>query len=232
MLVVRSEGDLSTDFVYVADFGIARALDGSTSGSLTSTGTTVGSLDYVAPERFGNDHGDQRSDVYALGCVLYEALTAAKPFPVQGLPAIVNAHLNTPPPAPTARRPGLQAGLDAVVARAMAKNPDDRYPSAGALAADARRALDGATITAHGGGTDDPTNLVTPVIDAAPAATTPSKQRRRNLPTPLPPRSLAHPARRPRVPHRPHPERVGDPSPSWPPSLRCSCWPPPGSPPS
>ena len=50
----------------------------------------------------------------------------------------------------------------------MAKNPDDRYPSAGALAADARRALDGATITAHGGGTDDPTNDVTPVIDAAP----------------------------------------------------------------
>ncbi len=168
VLVVRTEGDLPTDFVYVADFGIARALDGSTSGSLTSTGTTVGSLDYVAPERFGNDHGDQRSDVYALGCVLYEALTGEKPFPVQGLPAIVNAHLNTPPPAPTARRPGLQAGLDAVVARAMAKNPDDRYPSAGALAADARRALDGATITAHSGGTDDPTNDVTPVSDAAP----------------------------------------------------------------
>ena len=168
VLVVRSEGDLPTDFVYVADFGIARALDGSTSGSLTSTGTTVGSLDYVAPERFGNDHGDQRADVYALGCVLYEALTAERPFPVQGLPAIINAHLNTPPPAPTARRPGLQAGLDAVVARAMAKNPDDRYPSAGALAADARRALDGATITAHSGGTDDPTNDVTPVIDAAP----------------------------------------------------------------
>jgi serine/threonine protein kinase len=146
VLVVRSDGDVPTDFVYVADFGIARALDGSTSGSLTSTGTTVGSLDYVAPERFGTDHGDRRADIYALGCVLYEALTAQKPFPVQGLPAIINAHLNTPPPAPTARRGGLPAGLDAVVARAMAKNPDDRYPSAGALAADARRALEGATI--------------------------------------------------------------------------------------
>ena len=146
--VVRSKGDLPTDFVYVADFGIARALDGSTSGSLTSTGTTVGSLDYVAPERFGNDHGDRRADIYALGCVLYEALTAQKPFPVQGLPAIINAHLNTPPPAPTARRGGLPVGLDAVVARAMAKNPDDRYPSAGALAVDARHALEGATIAA------------------------------------------------------------------------------------
>jgi hypothetical protein len=151
VLVVRSEGDLATDFVYVADFGIARALDGGTSGSLTSTGTTVGSLDYVAPERFANDHGDRRADIYALGCVLYEALTAERPFPVQGLPAIINAHFNTPPPAPTAKRAGLPAGLDAVVARAMAKNPDDRYPTAGALAADARRALDGATVVSPAG---------------------------------------------------------------------------------
>ena len=86
------------------------------------------------------------SDIYALGCVLFQALTAEKPFPVEGLPAIINAHLNTPPPAPTARRPGLPAGLDAVVARAMAKNPDHRYPSAAALALDARRALDGETV--------------------------------------------------------------------------------------
>ena len=83
------------------------------SGSLTTTGATVGSMDYVAPERFGGGHGDRRADVYALGCVLYEALTARRPFPVEGLPAVINAHLNTPPPAPTARRPDLPAGLDA-----------------------------------------------------------------------------------------------------------------------
>ena len=153
VLIVRSGGEVTTDFVYVADFGIARAVDGSNSGSLTSTGATVGSMDYVAPERFtGSSHGDRRADVYALGCVLYEALTAQRPFPVEGLPAIINAHLNTPPPAPTARRAGLPVGLDAVVARAMAKDPDDRYQSAGALAADARRALDGATITAGSAG--------------------------------------------------------------------------------
>jgi serine/threonine protein kinase len=205
VLVVRSEGDLPSDFVYVADFGIARALDGSTSGSLTSTGTTVGSLDYVAPERFGSDHGDRRADIYALGCVLYEALTAEKPFPVQGLPAIINAHLNTPPPAPTARRGGLAVGLDAVVARAMAKNPDDRYQSAGALGADARRALDGATVAAgntalpsdvpatparpvtHGTGQaaawqasdTDPTTIVPAPI--RPAKPTPRSRGRRNL---------------------------------------------------
>ena len=146
VLVIESEaGD---DFVYVADFGIARAVDGSMSSSLTTTGATVGSMDYVAPERFAGGHGDRRADVYALGCVLYEALTAQRPFPVEGLPAVINAHLNTPPPAPTARRPNLPAGLDAVVAHAMAKNPDDRYPSAGALAADARRALDDGTVVA------------------------------------------------------------------------------------
>ncbi len=143
ILMVASAPDTAADFVYVADFGIARAIDGSNSGSLTSTGTTVGSLDYVAPERFGGGHGDRRADVYALGCVLFEALTARRPFPVEGLPALVNAHLNTPPPAPTALRSEVPAGLDAVVARAMAKDPDDRYQTAGALAAAARRALDG-----------------------------------------------------------------------------------------
>ncbi|MDN5861018.1 MAG: serine/threonine protein kinase, partial [Pseudonocardia sp.] len=132
------------DFVYVADFGIARATDSGTTGSLTATGTTVGSLDYVAPERFGTGHGDHRADIYALGCVLYEALTAQRPFPVEGLPAIINAHLNTPPPAPSVLRPDLPAGLDAVVARAMAKDPQERYRSAGALADAARGALHGA----------------------------------------------------------------------------------------
>ncbi|MDN5857581.1 MAG: protein kinase [Pseudonocardia sp.] len=130
----------ASDFVYVADFGIARATDSGTTGSLTATGTTVGSLDYVAPERFST-RGDHRADIYALGCVLYEALTAQRPFPVEGLPAIINAHLNTPPPAPSVLRPDLPAGLDAVVARAMAKDPDARFRSAGALAEAARGAL-------------------------------------------------------------------------------------------
>jgi serine/threonine kinase PknH len=139
-------GTSGGDFVYVADFGIARAVDGSASGSLTSTGTMVGSLDYIAPERFDRDPGDRRVDIYALGCVLFQALTSRRPFPVEGLPAIINAHLNTPPPAASGLRPSVPAGLDAVIARAMAKNPDHRYPTAAALAVDARRALDGETV--------------------------------------------------------------------------------------
>ena len=140
-------GTSGGDFVYVADFGIARAVDGSTSASLTSTGNMVGSLDYIAPERFDRDPGDRRVDIYALGCVLFQTLTGRRPFPVEGLPAIINAHLNTPPPAASAVRPNLPASLDAVIARAMAKDPDDRYPTAAALAVDARRALDGETGT-------------------------------------------------------------------------------------
>ena len=141
-------GTSGGDFVYVADFGIARAVDGSASGSLTSTGNMVGSLDYIAPERFDRDPGDRRVDIYALGCVLFQALTGRRPFPVEGLPALINAHLNTPPPAASTLRPSVPAGLDAVIARAMAKHPDHRYPTAAALAVDARRALDGETVNA------------------------------------------------------------------------------------
>jgi len=192
VLVIESEA--GGDFVYVADFGIARAVDGTTSSSLTTTGATVGSMDYVAPERFAGGHGDRRADVYALGCVLYEALTAQRPFPVEGLPAVINAHLNTPPPAPTARRPNLPTALDAVVARAMAKNPDDRYPSAGALAADARRALDDGTVVALGTATSGSGG------PSVPAPMAPSAYAPHTGPTQV----VAGPAR---VPAAPHPVR-------------------------
>ncbi|HEY6423454.1 MAG TPA: serine/threonine-protein kinase, partial [Pseudonocardiaceae bacterium] len=140
ILVTNSENESAGEFVYVADFGLARlTTDGA--ASLTKTGATVGSLDYMAPERFTGGHGDHRVDIYALGCLLFEALTAHGPFRAEGLPAIIHAHLNQPPPRPSQDRPDLPADLDAVVARAMAKNPDDRYSSAGALAEAARAAV-------------------------------------------------------------------------------------------
>ena len=142
LVVPGPPGTEDGDFVYVADFGIARSTD--TGGSLTATGAMVGSPQYMAPERFVHGHGDLRVDVYALGCLLHEALTGAPPFPVEGLPALINAHLNTPPPRPSGRVHGMPPGLDAVVARALATNPADRVPSAGALAAAARAAVDGA----------------------------------------------------------------------------------------
>lgn len=161
------------DFVYVADFGIARVIS-SGSTSLTATGATVGSMEYMAPERFAGGHGDHRVDVYSLGCVLFEAMTGRKPFDVEGLPAIINAHLNTPPPRPS-EFAEVPKGLNGVVARAMAKNPDNRYPSAGALAEAARAAADGAEPEAGAPVTmsatmPPPTVFATPGVNVGPGS--------------------------------------------------------------
>jgi serine/threonine-protein kinase len=129
-----------TEFVYVADFGIARTAGGSGQTSLTATGATVGTVDYMAPERFVHGLGDHRVDIYALGCLLYECLTGTRPFPGEGVLAQMHAHIHLPPPRPS-EHPGVPAGFDQVVACAMAKNPDNRYPTASALAAAADAAL-------------------------------------------------------------------------------------------
>ncbi len=139
VLLTEGTDDGAGDFAYVSDFGIAHSAAAST--SITATGTTVGSLDYMAPERFTTGHGDHRVDVYALGCLLFEALTARRPFLVEGLPAIINAHLNSAPPRPSQLVDAVPPMLDGVVARAMAKDPAQRFPSAGDLASAARAAL-------------------------------------------------------------------------------------------
>jgi cyclophilin family peptidyl-prolyl cis-trans isomerase len=127
------------DFAYLIDFGIARVAQGT---SLTATGATVGTMSYMAPERFLDAAGgDHRVDVYALGCVLHEALTGHPPFPGDDLPVQMYAHLNSPPPQPSRLRPGVPPGFDAVVARAMAKDPGERHASAGELAAHAEAVL-------------------------------------------------------------------------------------------
>ncbi|OBJ86647.1 serine/threonine-protein kinase [Mycobacterium asiaticum] len=126
------------DFAYLVDFGIAEAR-GET--HLTMTGYQVGSFAYMAPERLNsNQPATAAVDVYALACVLYEALTGHQPF-AGGHQQVIAGHLSSLPPRPSAVRPGLPAALDEVIARGMAKDPDDRYGSAGALARAAKRAL-------------------------------------------------------------------------------------------
>ena len=105
------------------------------------TGATIGTLDYMAPERFESHPVDPRTDVYSLACVLFECLTAEKPFLGDDLPALMYAHLYTAPRRVSAVNPAVGTELDAVVAKGMAKNPADRYPSTGALAAAARAAI-------------------------------------------------------------------------------------------
>ena len=136
-LVTQPRAD--RDFVYLIDFGIARAVDSTT---ISRAGSVIGTPAYMAPERFEGD-GDHRGDVYALACMLYAALTGRPPFepPEKHLVGFVYAHLHAPPPRPSQHNPAVPGAFDAVIARGMAKNPDDRYPSAGALAAAARAAL-------------------------------------------------------------------------------------------
>ncbi len=130
----------ASDFVYVVDFGIARAMGGRQT-SLTITGATVGTLDYMAPERFIGHAVDGRADIYSLACVLYECLTATPPFDGKDLPSLMYAHLNSSPPQVSSLIEGVPPALDAVIARGMAKDPADRFLTAGTLMAAAQEAL-------------------------------------------------------------------------------------------
>jgi hypothetical protein len=115
------------DHVYLSDFGISKAA--LASAGLTQSGEFVGTLAYSAPEQIGGEAADGRADQYALACAAYDLLTGAPPFPSQPVTAMIWAHMSKPPPAATSRRPELSAAVDAVLARALAKAPADRYPS-------------------------------------------------------------------------------------------------------
>ncbi|HKH40573.1 MAG TPA: serine/threonine-protein kinase [Solirubrobacterales bacterium] len=129
---------------YLTDFGLAK-IAASTSG-LTATGEVIGTVDYMAPEQIEGRRVDARTDVYALGCVLFHALTAEVPFPERESSSKMWAHLNEPPP-PVGSGDGGRAALDTVIRRAMAKDPADRFPSTGDLGRAAVAAARGEAIT-------------------------------------------------------------------------------------
>ena len=138
------------DFVYVVDFGLAYAV-GTPRSELTQTGVAMGTLEYMAPERFSKRSVDARTDVYSLACVFFECLTARKPFPGD-FPTQMYGHLNLDPPRASEGSPGIPAAFDAVIARGMAKDPGHRFATASLLVVAAREALeDGArAVTAAG----------------------------------------------------------------------------------
>jgi serine/threonine protein kinase len=129
------------DFAYLIDFGIAENR-GDT--RLTVAGSAIGSFAYMAPERFEDRPTTPAVDTYSLAGVLFEALTGQPPFKVGSMEQVIAAHLSSPPPQPSAINPRVPAAFNDVIARGMAKDPDDRYGSPGALGRAAQRAL-GAT---------------------------------------------------------------------------------------
>lgn len=125
------------DFVYLIDFGLARSAGDQ---GLTTAGSTLGTMAYMAPERFEGKPVDPSADIYALTCVLYECLTGVRPYPADTLEQQIAAHMTKDVPRPSATDPKL-AAFDEVIAKGMAKKPGKRYQTAGALAESARRAL-------------------------------------------------------------------------------------------
>jgi protein kinase-like protein len=141
---VLLSGEKGEEHAYITDFGVARNV--ATESGLTQTGRFVGTLDYVAPEQISGAAVDARADVYALGCLLFKLLTGEVPFPRDGEAARLYAHLNDPSPAPSLYAPEVSMALDDVVIRAMSKQPDDRYPSAGDLGRAATAAVTGTAV--------------------------------------------------------------------------------------
>jgi serine/threonine protein kinase len=127
---------------WLTDFGLTKQV-GSASG-LTKTSMWVGTVDYAAPEQIQSMTVDARADVYALGCVLFQALTGRVPFPREREVSKIMAHASEPPPSVTDVLPAAPAAFDEIVRRAMAKDPDERHQSAGELG---RAALNAAGVT-------------------------------------------------------------------------------------
>src|SRR3984885_713270 len=121
--------------VKVMDFGIARALADS-GNPMTQTAAVIGTAQYLSPEQARGESVDARSDVYSLGCVLYEIVTGEPPFVGDSPVAVAYQHVRQQPVAPSRRNSELSAALDAVVLKAMAKNPDNRYQTAAEMRAD------------------------------------------------------------------------------------------------
>jgi serine/threonine-protein kinase len=125
--------------VYLGDFGLARDPEGE---ALTAPGQVLGTIDYMAPELLDGERVGAATDIYGLACLAVETLTGAVPYARDTDAAIMYAHIVDPPPSVHERRPSLPLALDDVIAAGMAKDPDERPPSAGALVIDMLRALD------------------------------------------------------------------------------------------
>ena len=132
ILIDTGAGRDESDHVYLSDFGVAKQ---TASPGVTRSGTFVGTVDYASPEQIEGSSLDGRADVYSLGCVIFECLTGTSAYDKDSEVALMYAHLLEPPPSVTSKRPDLPAGLDDVIATAMAKSKEERYETPKQLAA-------------------------------------------------------------------------------------------------
>ncbi|MFC9965593.1 MULTISPECIES: Stk1 family PASTA domain-containing Ser/Thr kinase [Nocardia] len=128
--------------VKVMDFGIARAIADS-SNPMTQTAAVIGTAQYLSPEQARGETVDARSDVYSVGCVLFEILTGQPPFTGDSPVAVAYQHVKEDPPLPSSVNPAVPRELDSVILKAMAKNPANRYQTAAEMRADLIRVLGG-----------------------------------------------------------------------------------------
>ncbi|MGV0780343.1 serine/threonine-protein kinase [Mycolicibacterium sp. XJ775] len=144
---IKPENVLLTpdDFAYLVDFGIAHV---GGEASVTMTGVLIGSSAYMAPERFSGGPVGPAADVYALTCLLYEMMIGRPPYEAGDLRQLMSAHMFSPAPRPSIMRRGIPRAFDEVVAKGMAKDAVDRYPSAGELAKAARVATTSGALAA------------------------------------------------------------------------------------
>src|SRR5215212_8805688 len=128
---------------FLTDFGLTKRIEG-TRTDLTKAGDVVGTSHYVAPEQIEGGRVDARSDIYSLGCLLYQCLTGELPFARDTDVAVLYAHLSDDPPRLTSVRPDLPGGLDAVIAKALEKAPERRFQTCADLMSAARAVIDAA----------------------------------------------------------------------------------------
>ncbi|MCF3100178.1 Stk1 family PASTA domain-containing Ser/Thr kinase [Streptomyces roseoverticillatus] len=165
-----------TGQVKVMDFGIARAM-GDSGMTMTQTAAVIGTAQYLSPEQAKGEQVDARSDLYSTGCLLYELLAVRPPFIGDSPVAVAYQHVREEPNPPSVHDPEITPEMDAIVLKALAKDPDYRYQSADEMRADIEAALEGqpvaatASLNAVGYGADAPTAMLRPQAHQAPGQT-------------------------------------------------------------
>jgi serine/threonine protein kinase len=161
-ILIERVAEDEPEHVYLADFGITK--QGRSQSGLTATGQFVGTIDYIAPEQVQGKSVDGRADIYSLGCVLYECITGRVPFQKDLDAAVIWAHVEEMPTAPTAIRSELPPEIDEVIARVLAKDPDDRYSTAHEFMDAARAALGIASQASGARSFEENIPLVSPTV--------------------------------------------------------------------